>query len=156
MNIISFLDGASPWWWIALAFGLGVIELATFSFFLIWPGLAALTLGLLLWIAPGMAGTTQLILFAVLSILFTLGGRWLVLSRKPTSDLPGLNNRAAQLVGRNAVVVDGFKAGGTGNVEVDGIRWRARMAEDGAQPAPGTLLTIASTDGMTLLLATAS
>lgn len=152
MDIFSFLDGASPWWWIALGMGLGVIELATFSFFLIWPGLAAIAVGVLLWLVPEMSGTTQAILFAGLSVVLTMAGRWLVLTRKPHSDAPDLNNRAAQMIGRNAVVVDGFMGGGTGNVEVDGIRWRARLAEDGVQPQPGSVMTVSSIDGMTLLL----
>ena len=155
MDIFSFLDGASPWWWVALGLGLGVIELATFSFFLIWPGLAAIAVGAVLWLAPGMSGTTQIILFAVLSVVFTMAGRWWVLSRKPQSQAPDLNNRAAQMIGRNAVVVDGFLGGGTGNVEVDGVRWRARLAGDGEQPSPGSVMTVSSAEGMTLLLAPA-
>lgn len=153
MDLLAFLDGASPWWWIALGLALGAIEMVTFSFFLIWPGLAAIAVGLILWLAPELSGTTQLLWFSALSVLFTLVGRWLVMTRQPTSDAPGLNNRATQMVGRNVVVVDGFAGGGTGNVEVDGIRWRARMADaSGAKPTPGTVMAVSSTDGMTLLL----
>ena len=152
MELFSFLDGASPWWWIALGLGLGAVEIMTFSFFLIWPGLAAIAVGALMWVAPGMSGTMQLLMFAGLSIVLTLMGRWLVLTRKPTSELPGLNNRASQLVGRTAIVLDGFHAGGSGNVEVDGVRWRGRLTEGADVPAPGSVLQVSGADGMTLVL----
>ena len=155
MDIFGFLDGISPWWWVALALALGTIEILTFSFFLIWPGLAAFAVAILMWVFPGMSGTWQILIFAVLAVAFTLAGRWLVLSRKPTSEVPGLNDRAIQLIGRNAVVIDGFVAGGLGNVEVDGVRWRARMADGAPPPASGQVLSVTGTQGMTLLLSPA-
>lgn len=152
MELFSFLDGASPWWWIALGLGLGAIEIMTFSFFLIWPGLAAIAVGALMWAAPDMSGTMQLLMFAGLSIVLTIGGRWLVMTNKPSSEAPGLNNRASQLVGRTAIVLDGFQAGGSGNVEVDGVRWRGRL-DDGVDPlTPGSVVHVSGADGMTLVL----
>ena len=152
MDIFSFLDGASPWWWIAGALALAIIEVLTFSFFLIWPGLAALAVGILLWIAPEMSGSIQAMVFAVLAVLFTWAGRAYVLRNKPYSEAPGLNQRSSQMIGRTATVIDGFSAGGLGNVEVDGIRGRARMADGGAAPDPGQVLPITGADGMTLVL----
>ena len=152
MDMFGFLAGASPWWWVALALALGVIEVLCFSFFLIWPGLAALAVGLVLWIFPELSGTAQLLGFAVLSAVFTLAGRWLVLNRPGATAAPELNNRAAQMIGRSAVIVDGFLEGGMGNVEIDGIRWRARMPQGSGQPAPGNVLNVAGAEGMVLIL----
>lgn len=152
MDIFEFLTGISPWWWIAGALALGIVEVLSFSFFLIWPALAALVVGISLWIAPELSGTMQILIFAVLSVIFTVLGRQYVLNRTPTSETPGLNRRSAQLVGRNAVVIDGFASGGLGNVEVDGVRWRARMSEGASRPATGQTLEIVGSDGMTLVL----
>ena len=151
-DLFQFLDGISPWWWIALAFGLGAIEVLTFSFFLIWPGLAAVGVAVMMWLFPGMSGNSQMLWFAVMSVIFTLAGRQFVLSRKPTSDQPNLNQRGAALIGRNAEVVDGFAAGGLGNVLVDGMRWRARLAEGTQRPAAGDVLDIVEAEGMILIL----
>lgn len=153
MEIFDFMNDMSPWVWIAIGLGLGIIEMLSFSFFLIWPGLAALAVGVAMWIVPSMTGTMQVLTFAGLSILFTLIGRYFVLSRTPTSEAPGLNNRAVQMIGRTAIVVDGFAGEAMGNVEVDGIRWRARLDHDGPAPAAGEVLRITSASGMTLHVA---
>lgn len=151
-DLFQFLDGISPWWWVALAFGLAAVEVVTFSFFLIWPALAALGVAIVLWIVPDMSGTAQLLWFALMSVAFTIAGRQLVFLRKPTSDRPNLNQRSAALIGRNAVVIDGFAAGGVGSVQVDGMPWRARMAEGQGRPATGDILEITDADGMVLIL----
>ena len=74
-GLLDFLDGISPWWWITLGVVLIGLEMTTMSFFLIWPGIAAVVIAILLWIAPGMSGEAQVALFAVLSVAFTWVGR---------------------------------------------------------------------------------
>jgi membrane protein implicated in regulation of membrane protease activity len=155
-DLFAFLDGASPWWWIALAFGLGAVEIVTFTYFMLWLGLAAFTVGIGLAIFPSMSGTSQLLSFALLSILYTVAGWVYVMRRQPKDALPGLNRRAAAVVGRQAVVTQAFSAG-VGWVEVDGVRWRARLAESGGggtePPGAGATMSITDADGMTLVVA---
>lgn len=152
ISLFAMLTGISPWWWVALALALAIVEVLTFSFFLIWPALAAVAVAVLLWIFPDMSGSAQLLWFAILAAAFTVGGRQMVFMRKPTSERPNLNQRGSALIGRNAVIVDGFVAGGLGNVEVDGVRWRARMPDHDRNPAPGEIFGIADADGMMLIL----
>jgi membrane protein implicated in regulation of membrane protease activity len=157
-DLFAFLDGASPWWWIALALGLGAIEIVTFTYFMLWLGLAAFTVGIGLAIFPSMPGTSQLLTFALLSILYTAIGWVYVMRRQPKEAHPGLNRRAAAVVGRQAVVTQAFSAG-VGWVEVDGVRWRARLADPdgfGAEPPKaGATMSISAADGMTLIVAPA-
>jgi len=160
-DLFAFLDGASPWWWIALALGLGAIEIVTFTYFMLWLGLAAFTVGIGMAMFPSMPGTSQVLTFALLSIIYTAIG-WAYVRRRQAKEkdaLPGLNRRSAAVVGRQAVVTGAFSAG-VGWVEVDGVRWRARLAEplaEGAQPPEsGATMSIASADGMTLIVAPAS
>jgi len=161
-DLFAFLDGASPWWWITLALGLGAIEILTFTYFMLWLGLAAMTVGIGLAMFPSMPGTTQLMTFALLSLLYTVIGWYLVSRHQPKDGQPGLNRRAAAVVGRQAVVTGAFSAG-VGWVEIDGVRWRARLAEPdeggaatGAEPPEaGATLSVTDADRMTLIVAPA-
>ena len=152
MDLFAFLNGISPWWWIAFAILLGIVEVLTFSFFLIWPALAAFAVGIVLWIAPELSGAGQVLIFAVLAVLFTVAGRYYTVGRPTVSEKPALNSRSAQLIGQRAVVIDGFEAGRPGSVEVGGVRWRAVLAKDADVPQPGDVLDIADADGMTLIV----
>ncbi|MEM8699465.1 MAG: NfeD family protein [Pseudomonadota bacterium] len=146
----GFLNGASPWWWVALAFALGAFELMTFSYFLLWLALGALATGGALWIMPEMSGMMQVALFAFVSMALTGLGYVFVKKRAPEEVETGLNNRAASLIGRKAVVAAAFEAD-AGPVDVDGIRWRGRIA-GGEQPKRGEVLEITGTQGMVLEL----
>ncbi|HUF86407.1 MAG TPA: NfeD family protein [Thermohalobaculum sp.] len=158
IDLFAFLDGASPWWWIAFALALGAVEIVTFTYFMLWLALAALTVGLALMLAPDLSGTAQLLGFGLFALIYT-GIGWAWVRRRQSSDAaPGLNRRAAALVGRQAVVAEPFAAG-VGRVEVDGVRWRARLAErresppgEAAPPATGAVLTITAAEGATLIV----
>lgn len=148
MDPFALLDGASPWWWVAVGVGLTAAEIVTFSFFLLWPGLAALTVGLLLFAFPDLSGVAQIIIFAVAAIGFTVAGRFLVhrLGAGRT-DAPHLNRRTTRLVGRVAVVVEPFEDG-FGAVEVDGVRWPAHLVGDA--DAGAARFRVTGAEGMTL------
>lgn len=148
MDILQLLQGISPWWWVAFALALGAVEMATMSFFLIWPALAALCVGGLLAVAPQMAGTSQIVVFAGLGILFTFSGRYLMGRYGDGADtLPGLNSRAQQLIGRHGTVLE--ISGSEGAIEVEGVRWRARWPE-GQTAKPGDRVRITGAMGMEL------
>jgi len=147
MEIIQFLEGVSPWWWVILAFALGSIEVATMSFFLIWPALAALAMAGFLVITPDISGTAQIAIYAILSIIFTFVGRFLLYKYGDgggTADQT-LNNRSSQLIGRPATVLD-FNAG-DGAVEIEGTRWQAQWA-DGETAKVGTTVRVTKADPM--------
>ena len=150
MNLFPFLQDISPWWWVAFAVTLGATEMATMSFFLIWPAMSALLIAVLLWIIPGVSGTVQIAAFAVLSVALIFAGRSL-LHRfgDGSSENETLNSRAKQMIGRHAQVLD-FK-GPEGNVTIDGIHWRAVWPK-GANAAEGDTVEVSSADGMTLII----
>lgn len=151
LDIFAFLDGASPWWWIALALALGAIEIVTLTYFMLWLGFAALTVGISLALFPDMPGRSQVLSFGLLAMLYT-GIGWIYLKRlQPRDEHSGLNRRSAAMIGRQAVVTGAFSAG-VGWVEVDGVRWRARVVDGSASPAEGDVLSISGADGMTLEL----
>ncbi len=148
VGLFDWIEGLSPWWWVALGIAIGAFEMLTMSFFLIWWGIAAVVMAILLVFLPGMPGEIQVALFAALSVGLTFLGRsWILKFGDGAAPVTGLNERSSALVGRQARVVEA--AGNGGKVEVDGIPWRAQSAE-GAMPAPGSYVEIAGSDGNTL------
>jgi len=154
IDFFAFLDGASPWWWITLALGLGAIEMITFTYFMLWLGLSAFTVGIGLWMFPSMSGTSQLLTFALLSILYIAIGWTYLRVRQPVDAHPGLNKRSGAIVGRQGVVTEAFAAG-VGWIEVDSVRWRARLAEDTTAPAAGATVKVVAAEGMTVVVSPA-
>ncbi len=143
---MEVLGGISPWWWIAGAVVLAGVEMLTVSTVLIWSALAAMTVALTLWIAPGTSGAAQLGLFALLSIGYTFIGRALV---GRFGDGEGrsarLNQRAEALVGRDAEVVS-FRFH-EGEVSIDGVQWPARL-EGEKTPEVGEMVRVIAADGI--------
>lgn len=61
------------WWhWMVLGLALGLLELATGSFFIVWFGLGALLVGVAMLIFPGMAFGAQVLWWTVASVLMTV------------------------------------------------------------------------------------
>ena len=150
MESLDFLTGISPWWWVAFGVALGALEMATMSFFLIWPALAAVLCALLLIVVPDLSAQWQIVAFAVLSVVLTLIGRSL-LNRFGDGGAAHetLNSRSNQMIGRHAIV-ESF-IGPEGAVTVDGIRWHA-VWPAGMQAEIGDTVEIGAADGMKLLV----
>jgi len=150
VQIFQFLDGISPWWWVAFGVILGAVEMAAMSFFLIWPAIAAVLIGVMLAFTPAIAGEVQIAIFAVLAVAMTFAGRSL-LHRFGDQGGPSdnLNSRATLMVGRHAEV-QSF-TGPEGAVTIDGIRWHA-VWPAGGKAKPGATVKIVRADGMTLFV----
>jgi membrane protein implicated in regulation of membrane protease activity len=149
MQILEFLNGISPWYWVAFALALGVLEMATFSFFLIWPALASLIVAILLAASPTLSPAIQISIFAVASIGLTIAGRAFF---QRYGDGGGnedqlLNNRGQRIIGRAGVVTD--FSNGAGYIEVEGMRWRAQWPK-GQDAKSGDQVRVTHADGMML------
>ena len=150
MDILAFLTGISPWWWIAAAILLFVLEMLTFTYFVIWIAAAAAAVGLILFALPDLTGVAQLALFATLSVALTIAGRFAMALMPNSASTHGgaLNQRAQHLLGRTGKAVGVFH-GGDGSLEVDQIIWRARLSAGTA--TEGSRLKVVDVDGMTLI-----
>jgi membrane protein implicated in regulation of membrane protease activity len=146
---MTLLDGASPWWWVALAILLAAAEMVTITTVLVWAATAALATAILLWIAPGLGGYQQIGIFAALSIVFFFVGRALVARFGQPGGASGtLNQRAQALVGREGVVASFART--EGKVTVDGVPWPARLDADAPIPAPGDVVRVTAADGIVI------
>lgn len=150
LDLFAFLDGVSPWWWIAFAVALGVVEMLTFTYFIIWLSLSAFAVAGALWIMPGMSGLAQVGLFAALAIVFTLAG-WMWLRRKGPQDTGArLNQRAQRMIGRTGRALKDFRDG-EGVIVIDDVRWRARLSSGEAKK--GDSLRVIGAEGVKLICA---
>ncbi len=148
-EMFDLLETISPWWWVAFALGLGAIEMATMSFYLIWPALAAVLMAVLTALLPSMPGEIRIGVFAALSILLTFAGRSLITRfGDGGAQDSGLNRRGAQMVGRRGTAVR-FEHG-EGTVEIDGIPWRAKAEPPDAIILEGAQVRVVGTEGMVL------
>ncbi|MEM9269262.1 MAG: NfeD family protein [Pseudomonadota bacterium] len=149
LDAFNILEGMSPWWWVAFGIALGAIEMATMSFFLLWPALAAIIMAVLLALMPGMPGEVQIALFAAIAVALTFAGRSLV-RRYGDGGEPetSLNKRGDRMVGRRAKVLS-FN-GVEGRVEIDGVQWRAQRTDGNFSLGEGQSVQVVKVDGMTL------
>lgn len=132
-SLVDFLSRMGVWNWIFLGLLLGVLEAIIPGVYFLWFGIAALIVGVLAGAAQSLGfgdvltWPWQLVLFAVISLASVL---WLRTLLRPDgrSDLPNLNVRGAQYVGRTAVVEEAI-VGGRGKVRVGDTIWSAQGAD---------------------------
>ncbi len=110
------------WWILALLLIAG--ELLAPGYFLLWIGLAAAAMGVLLWVVPSMGLLVQAITFGVLAFAFCVAyARWLrpkLEKRAPGSER--LNRRAEQMIGQRYELVEAI-VNGRGKARVGDGQW---------------------------------
>lgn len=144
---MDWLENLDPhWFWLALGLVLAIGEMAIPGVFLIWLAAAALVTGLVAWVVPvGMP--VQVVLFAVLAIVFVFAGRN-YLRRHPVEGAdPMMNDRGGRAVGQNVIVTHAID-GGTGRVKLGDSEWLAR----GPDAEPGTRMKVTGHDGAVLVV----
>lgn len=135
----QWLQHLGPGEWAILGIVLILLELATSTAYLLWVGLAALTLAALLLIAP-LPAAAQYLLFAGLSLVITLIGRRYYNPRQVSSDQPGLNQLGQRHVG-GRYPLDDDAVGGRGVVKIGDSRWQVTL-EGCDSLAKGTLVEV--------------
>ncbi len=132
------------WWGVALLLIVG--EILAPGVFMLWLGIAAAAMGVILLLSgTDMSYAWQAALFGVLAFV-SVGVYWKWLrGYGRVSDQPLLNRRGAQLVGRVVPLLDPI-VNGRGKVQIGDALWTVR----GADMPAGTRVVIESLDGMTL------
>lgn len=147
-EIIAWLWMLDFWHWWAIGIVLIAVEAFVASTFLLWPGISALAMGFIVLAAPDMDWRFQVILFAVLAVVTSVG--WQVwLKKHPTSsDHPHLNVRGASFIGRRVTLAEPLE-NGRGRIEI-GDGWWTVSSETGEDVAAGSDVEVVSSDGSTL------
>ncbi|MEE3650805.1 MULTISPECIES: NfeD family protein [unclassified Brenneria] len=144
MGIELVMENAH-WFWLSLGGLLLAAEMLGASGYLLWSGISAILVGLLVWLAP-VGWPWQGVTFAILTIVTAL--LWWYWLRKRTLTRPAstLNQRGQQLVGLRATltepVVDGF-----GRVRIGDGAWRIKSEQD---LVAGTQIEVIAVEGITL------
>jgi Membrane protein implicated in regulation of membrane protease activity len=136
-----------PVLWFLVGVGLAFLELATPGFVILFFGLAAITVSLVVWLCPALSFTWQLGIFMILTIGYIVFLRsWLknMLVGK-TSNEGG--DPDSEVVGQQTTVVEAIPANGEGKVEVFGTNWRAVAA---TPLAVGTRVRVAAQNNLVL------
>lgn len=141
----TFLAGLTYWhWWIA-AVALVVIEMLAPGVAFLWLGIAASIVGGILLLGADLSWETQVMLFAVLSVISLVAGRTWVKRHPTETDRPDLNQRGAQYIGHRYVLIEPI-VNGIGRIKVGDSNWRV----SGPDQAAGTTVVVTGVDGSTL------
>ena len=144
-NILLYmLEGLGPWKWMIIGVLLLVLEMLTGSMFLLWPAIAAVIVGVALFILP-IGWEMQLVLFAIVSALGLFWGEKYLRPRLSNdSAADDLNDRSSRMVGTRVSAIGDFKLG-KGRVKVDDTEWAASI--EAGDPKAGDELRILTVSG---------
>ncbi|MEO9079697.1 MAG: NfeD family protein [Rhodanobacter sp.] len=133
------------WWILALLLIAGEIMLP--GYFLLWIGLAAAAMGVLLWLLPSLGMLAQAVLFGVLAFAACLAyAKWLRprLERRSVG-AEHLNRRGEQMIGQRYELIEPI-VNGRGKARVGDGQWLV----SGPDLPLGSTVEVIAVDGSTL------
>ncbi len=139
-------------WWIA-ALLLIAGEVMAPGYFMLWIGLAAAAMGVVLWAVPTLGLLGQAILFGLLAVAFCVAyARWLRphLERRASGD-ERLNRRGEQMIGQRYELIEPI-VHGRGKARVGDGQWLV----SGPDLPLGATVEVVAVDGTTLLVRAAA
>lgn len=143
------IDGYQPdfWHWWILALALIIAEILLPGTFFLWMGISALVLGLVAWLVPALGWESQVMLFAILSLVSIVGWRLWQRRHPDVTDHPTLNRRGEQYIGR-VFVLETPIDNGFGKVRVGDSLWRV----EGDDAPAGARVRVKDVDGVVLVV----
>lgn len=133
------------WWILALLLIAGEILLP--GYFLLWIGLAAAAMGVLLWLLPSLSLLTQAVLFGLLAFAACVAYAKLLRPKLERREPGGqrLNRRAEQMIGQRYELIEPI-VNGRGKARVGDGQWLV----SGPDLPLGTTVEVIAVDGSTL------
>ena len=133
------------WWIFALLLIAGEILLP--GYFMLWIGLAAAVMGVLLWLAPSLGLLAQAVLFALLAVAICMAYARLLRPKLERSE-PGnerLNRRGEQMIGQRYQLIEPI-VNGRGKALVGDGQWLV----SGPDLPLGSTVEVVAVEGTTL------
>jgi hypothetical protein len=145
-TVTSLIEQFGPWLWFALAVFLLVMESIVPGVHFVWFGLSAAIVGVIALAIP-LGWEWQVIAFALVAMAVVFWVRRKSREESATPDVPDLNVRGAQYIGRTVMVEDAI-INGRGKVRVGDTVWVAK-GEDGPK---GCSVRVTGVDGTVLVV----
>lgn len=146
-QISQLLSTLGAWNWFIIAAALFMLETVVPGVYLLWFGIAAVIVGALAFMT-GFTLSWQLVAFALISVATVFWVRRFAKPDTTPSDLPNLNVRGAQYIGRVVVVEEGI-VNGRGKVRVGDSIWSA----EGEDAAAGERVEVTGVNNTVLVVA---
>jgi hypothetical protein len=145
------LDHPSFWHWLALGALLVALELLAPGLIFLWLGVAALAVGIVVFVVPGFTWEVQLIVFAIVAAVTTVAGSRMAASarlRPPREPTPG---RGELYLGRTIPLVD-TTLNGRAKVAIGDTLWPVVVEPPGTELFMGARVTVIAVEGTTLIV----
>lgn len=120
-NILPYMMSIGPWSWLIIGCILLGLEVLLPGTFMLWFGVAAVVTGVLSLIFP-LGIQSQIIIFALASVLSVLVGRKLYATDRASANKSLLHKRGTQLIGHSYKVIKPI-VNGRGKVKVGDSEW---------------------------------
>jgi membrane protein implicated in regulation of membrane protease activity len=134
------------WFWLSLGGILLMAEMLGASGYLLWSGVAAMIVGLLVWLIP-FVWEWQALSFGVLTLVAAIGWWYWLTHRKVVGKPPrALNQRGRQLVGIKATLLEPQR-NGYSRVRIGDSSWRVKSSDN---LSVGEEVEVVDVDGITL------
>ena len=144
--LVQMLESMSGAKWLILGVLLLVLEVVTGTTYILWPAVAALIVGIIVFILP-LAWEMQFLLFFILSSILLVVGHKVIRPKMKGGEPSDLNDRARTMVGMRVKAIADFDTG-MGRVQVGDTQWRASIVD--GNPVSGAELRVISVKGTTL------
>lgn len=142
---MEYLQNLSFWDWLAFGTVLLILEVFGAGGYLLWIGLAAAAVGLLTYLLPDLPWAWQFFAFALLSLLTAVFWWRRQRSAAKPSDVPGLNRRGSEFIGRTFVLHEAI-VGGRGKIKAGDTLWLV----SGPELPAGAEVRVIGQDGVLL------
>ena len=142
---MEYLQHLSFWDWLAFGTILLILEVFGAGGYLLWIGLAAAAVGLLTYLLPDLPWAWQFFAFALLSLLTAVFWWRRQRSAAKPSDVPGLNRRGSEFLGRTFVLHEAI-VGGRGKIKAGDTLWLV----SGPELPAGREVRVTGQDGVLL------
>jgi membrane protein implicated in regulation of membrane protease activity len=144
--VVQLLEGMSGAKWLIFGVALLTLEVVTGTTYILWPAVAALIVGILVFVLP-LGWEMQFLLFFLISTILLFVGHKYFRPMMKGGEPSDLNDRATSMIGMRVKAVTDFETG-RGRVQVGDTQWQAMMNEGDAKE--GDELRVVAVKGATL------
>jgi membrane protein implicated in regulation of membrane protease activity len=145
-HLAALFSGFGPWNWFFLVVVLFLLDTIVPGVHFLWFRIAAVGAGVLS-LATGIAWQWQIVAFGVFSVAAALWVRRFAQPDVMKSDMPDLNARGRQYIGRSLMVEEAIECG-RGKVRVGDTLWPA----EGPDAPVGASVTVTGARGTALMV----